>query len=208
MLPPSRKNGWMIVFSGFAFIGIAGLVLSALYRDSTKPGEVIRQERRKAAKHVVYTIVLSRIDAQRADSIIGDIVHEVGADTATTDLIIGSPVTDPWCASIGEYQRNLRKAMLETKDIPIGTQSVIVSMVGGLLTKNELPARIYLVGSINGTNVGPIASRTAKTAAAFELRSNLMGSVHLVSYLSPSDAQVNRDYIQLFEGKAFKVESR
>jgi len=208
MLPPSRKNGWIIVFVLLALLGIAGLVLSILYRDSAKPGEVIRNERRKAAKHVVYTIVLSRIDATRADRIIREIVQDIGPDTAFTDLIIGSPVTDPWCASIREYQRSLRKAMTETKTLPIGTQSVVVSMVGGLLTKNELPARVYLVGQINSENIGPIASRTERTADAFELRSNIMGSVELISYLSPPEHPANDGYVKLFEGKTFKVERR
>jgi len=208
MLPPSTTNGWKIVLALFALLATTGLVLSILYRDSAKPGEVIRKAQRKAATRVVYTIVFSSIDGGSADRIIREIVQDLGADTSTADLIIGSPVTDPWCASIAEYKRNLRKAMTETREMPIGKQSVVVSMVAGLLTKNELPARVYLVGRINGEDVSTIAGRTSRTAAAIELRSNMMGPVTVISYLSPPEAPANRNYVRLFEGKAFTVERR
>lgn len=208
MLPPSSSNGWKIVFALLGLLAVTGLVLSLVYRDSTKPGEVIRKAQRKAATRVVYTIVFSRIDAAQTDRIISEIVRDLGSDTSTADLIIGSPVTDPWCASISEYKRNLRKAMTETKDLPIGKQSVVVSMVAGLLTKNELPARVYLVGRINGDDVGPIAQRTSKTVAAIELRANIMGPVSVVSYLSPQNEAANAGYVKLFENKGFPFEQR
>jgi hypothetical protein len=208
MLPPSSRNGWKIVFALIGLLAVTGLVLSLVYRDSTKPGEVIRKAQRKAATRVVYTIVFSKIDAVQTEHIISEIVRDLGADTSTADLIIGSPVTDPWCASISEYKRNLRKAMTETKDLPIGKQSIVVSMVAGLLTKNELPARVYLVGRINGEDVGPIAQRTAKTVAAIELRSNIMGPVSVISYLWPADAAANKGYARLFEEKGFPFEQR
>lgn len=208
MLPSSRKNSWKIVYGAFALLAVTGLVLSLLYRDSTKPGEVIRKAQRKAATRVVYTIVYSRIDGNVADSIISAIASDLGSDTSTADLIVGSPITDPWCASISEYKRNLRRAMTETKEIPIGKQSIIFSMVAGLLTKNELPARVYLVGRISGDDISPIALRTARTVSAIELRSNMMGAVDVVSYLAPEDAPSNRDYVRLFEGKAFILEKR
>ncbi|MBL0321458.1 MAG: hypothetical protein IPP80_03605 [Ignavibacteria bacterium] len=208
MLPPSSRNGWKIVFALIGLLAVTGLVLSLVYRDSTKPGEVIRKAQRKAATRVVYTIVFSKIDAVQTEHIISEIVRDLGADTSTADLIIGSPVTDPWCASISEYKRNLRKAMTKTKDLPIGKQSIVVSMVAGLLTKNELPARVYLVGRINGEDVGPIAQRTAKTVAAIELRSNIMGPVSVISYLWPADAAANRGYARLFEEKGFPFEQR
>lgn len=206
--PPSRKNGWIIVYVFFAVLATAGVTLSLLYRDSAKPGEAINKERRKAAKHVSYVIVFSKIDEQRADAIISDIVRDVGADTAITDYVIGSPITDPWCASIGEYQRNLKKAMTQAKPMVIGKQSVVVSMVAGLLIKNQLPARIYFVGSLTGDDITSIAPRTANTAAAFELRANVQGPITVISYLEPAASPANKAYWTLYQGKAFATEQR
>lgn len=205
LLPRSRKNGWMLVYAFFGILAVAGLVLSLLYRDSTKPGEIIRKEQRKNATRVVYTIVFSSVPPDVAQLIIKSIETDVIADSSRTDLIIGSTVTDPWCASLGEYKRNLYKAMTETKEIAIGKQSTIVSMVGGLLTKNELPARIYLVGSLTGDDVSSITYRTVRTVAALELRHNIMGSVEVVSYLTPMNSTVNQKYIKLFTDKGFPV---
>lgn len=208
LVPPARKNGWLIVYIFFAVLAAAGVTLSLLYRDSAKPGEAINKERRKAAKYVSYVIIFSKIDESRADSIIGDVVRDVGADTAVTDYVIGSPITDPWCASIGEYQRNLKKAMTQAKDMPIGKQSVIVSMVAGLLIKNQLPARIYFVGSIKGDDITSIAPRTANTAAAFELRANVQGPITVISYLEPAQSPANAAYWKLYTGKAYATEQR
>lgn len=207
-VPPARKNGWLIVYIFFAVLAAAGVTLSLLYRDSAKPGESINKERRKAAKYVSYVVIFSKIDEARADSIIADIVADVGADTAVTDYVIGSPITDPWCASIGEYQRNLKKAMTQAKPMVIGKQSVIVSMVAGLLIKNQLPARIYFVGSITGDDITSIAPRTANTSAAFELRANVQGPITVISYLEPAKAPANAAYWALYQGKAFATEQR
>lgn len=200
MLPPTTKNGWLIIYGVVALLAITGVILGALYRDTTKPGEVISRDRQKHAKQVVYTVVFSSIEPQRADSIIERITRDIGADTTKTDMIIGSPTTDPWCASIGEYRRNLKKAMMTGKVIPIGKQSVIVSMIGGLLIKNELPATIYLVGNMSEDDISTIVPRTSRTVAALELRSRIMGPVKVVS-LMDSTRQGNADYAKLFADK-------
>lgn len=207
-VPPTRKNSWIIVYIFFALLAVAGVTLSVLYRDSAKPGEAINKERRKAAKYVSYVIVFSKIDEARADAIIADVVRDVGSDTAVTDYVIGSAVTDPWCASIGEYQRNLKKAMTQSKQMPLGKQSVVVSMVAGLLIKNQLPARIYFVGAVTGDDITPIAERTANTAAAFELRANVQGPIKVISYLDPATSPANAAYWTLYQGKAFPTEQR
>lgn len=200
MLPPTTKNGWLIIYGVVALLAITGVILGALYRDTTKPGEVISRDRQKHAKQVVYTVVFSSIEPQRADSIIERITRDIGADTTKTDMIIGSPTTDPWCASIGEYRRNLKKAMMTGKVIPIGKQSVIVSMIGGLLIKNELPATIYLVGNMSEDDISTIVPRTSRTVAALELRSRIMGPVKVVS-LMDSTRQGNAAYARLFADK-------
>jgi hypothetical protein len=200
MLPPTTKNGWLYFYIVVAVLAVTAVVLGALYRDSTKPGEVLSRQKLKHAKRVVYTVVFSRIEQRRADSIIDVIKRDIGADTATTDMIIGSPTTDPWCASIGEYRRNLKKAMTTPKVIPLGKQSVIVSMVGGLLTKNELPATLYLVGDMSQDDISTIVPRTSRTAAALELRSRIMGPVTVVNCMDTTRPG-NAAYAKLFQGK-------
>jgi hypothetical protein len=183
MLPATTKNGWLYIYLVVATLAITAVILGQLYRDVTKPGEVISRDRRKYASNVVYTIVYGQIQSQRADSIINIISNDIGKDSLRTDMIIGSPTTDPWCASISEYRRNLKKAMSTPKIIPLGKQSVIASMIGGLLTKNDLPARLYLVGNLTGNDASMILGRTESTAAALELRSRIMGAVEVINFM-------------------------
>ena len=200
MLPPTTKNGWLIIYGVVALLAITGVVLGALYRDTTKPGEVISRDRQKHAKRVVYTVVFSSVPPERADSIIERITLDIGSDTTKTDMIIGSPTTDPWCASIGEYRRNLKKAMLTSKRIPLGKQSVIVSMIGGLLIKNELPATLYLVGNMSEEDITTIVPRSSRTAASLELRSRIMGPVNIINFMDTTRPG-NAAYVRLFQGK-------
>lgn len=200
MLPKTTKNGWLYIYLVVAALAITAVILGQLYRDTTKPGEVISRDRKKYASNVVYTIVFSEIPADRADSIISHIASDIGSDTTKTDMIIGSPTTDPWCASIGEYRRNLKKAMTTKKVVPIGKQSIIASMIGGLLTKNDLPARLYLVGNITGNDATMILHRTESTAAALELRSRIMGKVEVINCMDTTKP-ANRAYVDVFRSK-------
>jgi hypothetical protein len=200
MLPATTKNGWLYIYLVVATLAITAVILGQLYRDVTKPGEVISRDRRKYASNVVYTIVYGQIQSQRADSIINIISNDIGKDSLRTDMIIGSPTTDPWCASISEYRRNLKKAMSTPKIIPLGKQSVIASMIGGLLTKNDLPARLYLVGNLTGNDASMILGRTESTAAALELRSRIMGAVEVINFMDTT-RPANKAYVDVFRKK-------
>ena len=199
-LPKPKRSGWLIIYAVLGSLALIGLVLSLLYRDVKKPGDILQKERHKNATAVSYAVVFSPIDGAVADSIINTIIADIGADSLTTDLVIGSTVTDPWCASIDEYRRMMKKAMTEAKDIPIGKQTLIMSMIAGLLTKNELPARIYLVGKLNGPMNDAIIQRTTETAAAFALREHAMGPVSVTSFLRPSSDSTNVAYEKIFSG--------
>ncbi len=200
MLPKTTKNGWLYIYLVVAALAITAVILGQLYRDTTKPGEVISRDRKKYASNVVYTIVYSEVPPAKADSIIDSITADIGKDTTRTDMVIGSPTTDPWCASIGEYRRNLKKAMTTKKVIPLGKQSVIASMIGGLLTKNDLPARLYLVGDLTGNDAKMILGRTESTAAALELRSRIMGSVEVINFMDTTKP-ANKAYVDVFKRK-------
>lgn len=200
MLPKTTSNGWLYIYLVVAALAITAVILGQLYRDTTKPGEVISRDRKKYASNVVYTIVFSEISPAQADSIIARIAGDIGSDTTKTDMIIGSPTTDPWCASIGEYKRNLKKAMTTRKVIPLGKQSIIASMIGGLLTKNDLPARLYLVGNITGNDATMILGRTESTAAALELRSRIMGPVEVINFMDTTKP-ANKAYVEVFKRK-------
>lgn len=199
-LPKPKRTGWLLIYAVIGLLAVTGLVLSILYRDVKKPGDILQKERHKNAVAVSYAVVFSAVDGAVADSIIDRIIADIGPDSLTTDLVIGSTVTDPWCASVDEYRRMMKKAMTEAKDIPIGKQTMIMSMIAGLLTKNELPARIYLVGKLNGPMNDAIIKRTQETAAAFALREHAMGPVSVTSYLRPATDSTNVAYQNIFKG--------
>lgn len=200
MLPKATRNGWLYFYILVACLAISAVILGELYRDTTKPGEVIARERSKHAVAVAFTIVYSEVDPAKADTIIDRIIAQIGPDSAKTDLIIGSPTTDPWCASIGEYRRNLKKAMTTHKVIPIGKQSMIASMIAGLLTKNKHRATVFLVGDITGSDISSIAPRTEETAAGVEIRSKVIGPVSIINFMDTTKP-ANNAYVELFRKK-------
>jgi hypothetical protein len=90
--------------------------------------------------------------------------------------------------------------MSTPKIIPLGKQSVIASMIGGLLTKNDLPARLYLVGNLTGNDASMILGRTESTAAALELRSRIMGAVEVINFMDTT-RPANKAYVDVFRKK-------
>ncbi|MBI2793911.1 MAG: hypothetical protein HYX66_04580 [Ignavibacteria bacterium] len=207
-IPLPRKNGWVYIFIAFAFLALVGLTLSLLYRDMPKQGDIIAREKTKRAKHVRYAIVFSRVSSADADSVIARIRADVGSDSNTTDLIVGSPVVDPWSASMSEYERNLRRAMSEANYLDVGKQTQIVSMVAGLLVKSHLPATIYFIGKLNPVESVNFVSRTQGTVAGIDLRNSSFGPVSTVFFLRPAADTTNIRYVSLFKGRTFSVETK
>jgi hypothetical protein len=209
---PTRA-GWLLVYGGLALIAITALVLAELYRERPKATEVINRKRRAAATQVTYAVVFSRVDEATSNRVLADITRDLGADTITTDLVIGSTVADPWCASMGEFRRQLRQAMTASRPLPIGKQTLILSMITGLLTRSDLPARVYLIGALNAeelTDKGALAivGRTEQTAAAMSWRHGARAPMEVVSYMDTTANAITSTYLHLFENQAFALTKR
>jgi hypothetical protein len=187
-LPQFKKSGWKYVYVFIACIGVTALILTVLYRSKPKAGEILAREKSKHASKVSYAVVFSNTPADQVDTVINGIVADIGADSSITDLIIGSTVTDPWCATITEYKRELRKALTQSKNLNIGKQTLVLSMIAGLLRKNQHDATVYLIGTLNAAAFSEIKKRTIHTSTDVELRNAIHGPVKIVSYLRPNNA--------------------
>jgi hypothetical protein len=169
MLPPRSKRGWLWIMLVFSLLAATGVTLTLLYRDYTTPEEITVRERRRNAEAECFTVVYSRVPSDRAARIIEDITADIGADTVRTDLILGSTVEDPWSQSMSDYRSKMARAMREAKDLPIGKQTLVLSMIAGILTKTDMRSQIYLVGSLSDT-------LTPATSSARSKRSKLLRS--------------------------------
>lgn len=207
-LPPSRKNSWLLVYGLYATLAIVALVLTMLYRQTTKPSQVLQKERMANATRTTYAIVFSKVQPAIADTIVNYITNEVGADSLTTDLVLGTTVTDPWCASVGEYRAMLHKAMRETGDLRISDQTLIVSKVAGILLKNEHTSTVYFIGTLTGDDLSRVGRRTEQSASAMVTRSKLMGHVRIVSMLQPPDSPIHMEYVDIYRKAGLEVVSQ
>lgn len=207
-LPKARKNAWLIVYGMFASLAFVALILTVLYRQTTKPSQVLQKERMRNSTHTSYAIVFSKVSLATADTIIDYIVSEVGADSLTTDLVLGTTVTDPWCASVGEYRLMLHKAMKETGDLKLSEQTLIVSKVAGIMIKNEHTSTVYLIGTLKGNDLSSVGRRTEQSASAMMTRSKLMGPVRIVSMLQPPDSPIHKEYVDIYRKVGLEVVER
>lgn len=208
MLPASRTWGWKIIYLAFGILGIGGVVLSLLYRDADKRSDVIARERKKNSTNVSYAIVLSRVEASLAQRIADDIIRDIGADSLKTDLVVGSTVADPWAATIGEYRKVLLESMATSKNLNVGKQTALVSMVTGLVTKVSKPSKIYLIGELHADSIASIVSRTSASAQALRIRNDLAAPIRVVDYLTPPTKDIHRLYSKLFSDAGLAVEVR
>ncbi len=204
---------WKFVFAFFAGIGVLAVVLSVLYRELPKPTEVLDRKRRAQATSVRYAVVFSPIDSLQRKRIIEAIVADIGADTLTTDFVIGSTVSDPWCASLHEYRHQLNRAMRETGLLPIGKQTLVMSMIAGFLAKSDLPAHLYLIGNLNpddtsARSMAGIVHRTEQTVDAIRWRHGARAPVNIVSFMDTSASTINAQYINIFRTRVPQFEQR
>lgn len=204
-IPSPGKKGWKIIFGGIGLLALTALILSLIYRQQPRPTELLERKKRAAATHVVYTVVFSKVDDATTRRALDRIVRDVTPDSAVTDLVIGSTVTDPWCASVNEYQRMILKACRETGDMRISKQTQVMSMIAGLLTKSTKPATIYLLGSLTDAEPADYVKRTEQTAAGIALRNEVIGPVRVVSFLDTTKT-INARYLSILRDKGFGVE--
>jgi hypothetical protein len=205
VLPAPKKGAWKFVYAAFAFVAITGLTLSIVYRQMPKNTSAIDKQRKKNAQRVAYTIVFSSVDANKANIVAETVIRDVGKDSLTTDLVLGSSVTDPWCANIGEYRSMIIKALTQSKQTALGKQSLIVSMVTGLVTKSSLPATLYVCGSLNADSLGAIRTRTEATAQAMNLHASLTQPVRVVNLLDDPTRPIHQEYMNIFRSAGIRV---
>lgn len=197
----ATRNGWKYVFGGFAFIITLAAVLSVLYGEWHKPTAVLNKKASAASTSVCYAIVVSPVHTDKQNKIVSGIMADIGADTSTTEFIIGSTVADPWCATAGEFVTQLRRAMTDTPDMITGKQSLILSMITGLITKSDVPARLYVIGTL--ADVGSlreehaILNRTRQSVSAISWRNASRAPVTVVSYLDTASNRITQEYSQI-----------
>ena len=207
-LPPPKKNGWKWVLGVMLGLGVIGVSLSLIFRDYTTPEELKVRERRQNAEQVSIVVVFSNVDEAHRQRLVDEILGDIGADSSKTDLVIGATAVDPWAMSMTDYKQSILEATSKAKDLKPGKQTLVMSMIAGILTKTEIPARIYLVGSMNTDSLTPgVISRTAQTADAFGIRDNIMAPIEMVSYMDTS-RRANAEYVRIFGNRSFPLTQR
>jgi len=207
LLPPARPHGWRWIIGAFLILGVIGVTLSLLFRTYSENNDPSVRERKKNARTVVYSIVFDNVQGALQQQIISGIVADIGADSNTTDLVIGSSVTDPWSRSMADYRTALQRAMTEAKNLPAGKQTLVTSMVTGLLVKSDMPATVYLIGSLHGEMTPAIRKRTQESVDAMTVRRSTRGPLSIVSYMDTTNAS-NAEYVQFFKDSRLPFEQR
>lgn len=206
-------NGYLVVLSVFASLAVLAIVLMALYRKMPKPTETLDRQKRANAQYVSFAIVFSNVHDSIQRRAIADIIADIGPDSAVTDFVVGSTVADPWVASIHEYKYQLRRAMTTTKPIPIGKQSMIMSMVAGLIAKNDLPARVYVIGNLNGEDrtdneINAVMGRTMQTMATLAWRNSSRAPVSVYNYMDTTTSALNAQYVRIMKSQRYPYSDR
>jgi hypothetical protein len=182
MLPTPNKRNWLYVYAIIGIIGIAGLILIALYRERPKKSAPV-EKRKIPATRTVFTSVLAPVDAATARHIVEDVSKTIGADSSVTQMTISGTAVYKRCTSLKDFQNLFYQALTEAQPENLKRQSVLLSHVAGVITSDNLPTSLYVVGRIAEEEFKPEEKRLIGFAQVMGMRNESLAPVTITTYI-------------------------
>ncbi len=177
-------HGWKYIFAFFAFLVITVFILTLYYREMPKESGIV-ERRTEPATNGVFTVVLSPLEAEEAQRIARSIAADIDKDSAQTRMVVGGTAVYKECSSLKDYGDVITHAIVNARQRDLRTQAVLLSQVTGRIIINQVPTRLYLIGSFAGTDFETIAVRIAGAANRLQTRrqlSSLYGDIEMVAF--------------------------
>ena len=78
----------------------------------------------------------------------------------------------------------------------------------GIMITDTIPVELYLAGKLGGNSFDMVDKRMSNTCKDLDLRSSTFGRVRVVSYLRPTNNDINRQFMKYFRDRGFEVLER
>jgi hypothetical protein len=203
-LPPPKKNSWLIIYSIIGSLVVIAFILIGLFRVSTPEPVSVKKPKIPAVKSA-YALIMSPLDSVQAASIAHGIFKTIGKDSSKTKMVVGSTTLYDQCISVAEYEGTIRRALKNSKDIDLKTQSLLFSQLAGIMISATLPAQLYLIGRIGDDNGDSIPVRFLGTIRDLDLRNKRLGRVEIVNYLTPAEDPKVQRILSYFTDRGFSI---
>ena len=187
LLPPARRRNWLLVSGCRGVLGITGLILIALYRQTPKKSAPVAK-RTTPATRTVFTSILSPVDSATARFIVAEASREIGADSAVTQMAISGTAVYKRCTSLSDFQNLLFQALTSAEPENLKRQSLLLSHVAGVITSDVLPTTLFLIGRVAEEEFAPQEKRLIGFSQALGARHASLGRVSIVAYIPAAAA--------------------
>jgi hypothetical protein len=202
---PSPRRGWLIIYTFFAILGLAGGIIGLVYRQLPKKSEVLAK-RKLPALRSVYALVLSPLSPAMADSLSRSIKAGIGADSTRVKMVVGGTAVYKHCTSADEFRRLIDTAVVRARPADIEIQNLLHSKMLDVINADTLPARLYIMGSAPNMNMDSLKLRMAYVADYLDMRNRGLGKITIVNALYPRDMLQNRLYTSFYKARGISLE--
>jgi hypothetical protein len=182
MMPSSNKKNWLYVYAIIGLIGIAGLILIAIYRERPKKSAPV-EKRKVPATRTVFTSVIAPVDAATARHIVEDVTKTIGADSGVTQMTISGTAVYKRCTSLKDFQNLFYDALTQAQPENLKRQAMLLSHVSGVITSDNLPTNLFIVGRIAEENFAPEEKRLTGFAQVIGMRNESLAPVTITAYI-------------------------
>ena len=201
---PRSKSAWKAIYAFLFVIGLSSGIIGLVYRQLPKKSEVLSKRKIQKTRSV-YVLVLSPVDAQRADSLSKAIKKDIGADSIRTKMVIGGTAVYKHCTSSDEFRRLINIAAKKASAADIETQNLLHTKIVDIITADTLPALLYVMGSAPNVNVQELQQRMVSIASYLDIRNREMGKLSIVNALQPATSEQNQVYINFYRARGIEV---
>lgn len=201
---PPKKNNWKILMGFLVLIGVGAAIFAQIYRERPKRFQPMKK-RTIPATRSVYACILSPLNAEQSRAMTDILRSDIAADSATVNMVLAGTAIYHRFISSEEFTRNADSCLKVARPADLKIQAQLLSQITGIIVRDTLPTKLYLIGSLGSNNFEKVAKRVMGSAEAMVMWSKIMKPMQLELYLTPPNSEAVTQFTSFFKNAGVSV---
>ncbi len=210
-LPVPKKNGWLYIFIALGTLAVTALILTTIYREIPRRNAIVKRSKTPITR-AVYALALSPVDSATAHIYTRRIAEKIGADSASTKMVVGSTHVAQQFVSFTDFRRSIFEACVNARPANLRIQQVLTANIANTIGGDQLPSTLYIIGDIGADNFTDVQKKLGDAIDALQIRDQVIGPLSIVSYPSPRASEKHREmtmqFLDAFRKRNIDIETK